>query len=99
MREEALFESGKEDERELESLGGMQRHQRDAGVRVVLVGIGGKGGVIEELGQGFAADLSVVRGVGQFFQVFNAAEGLRRSLGFEGLDVAGAVNDEADQLG
>ncbi len=99
VREEALFESGKKDERKLESLGGVQRHQRDAGVGIVLVGVGGERGVVEELGQRFAADLGIVRGVGQFLQVFNAAEGLRRSLGFERLDVAGAVNEEADQLG
>jgi hypothetical protein len=55
--------------------------------------------VVEELGQRLAAGLGVVGGVGQFLQVFNAAEGLRRAFGFERLDVAGAVDEEADQLG
>jgi hypothetical protein len=61
-----------------------------------LVGVGREGGVVEEFGQGFAANFGVVGGVSQFFQVFNAAECLRRTFGFESLDVAGAVDDETD---
>ena len=67
----------------------MQGHQGDAGVGVELVGVGGQGRVVEEFGQGFAAGLGVVSGVGQLLQVFNAAEGLGRTLGFQSLDVAG----------
>ena len=55
--------------------------------------------MVEEFGQRFAALFGIVRGVGQFLQVLNAAEGLRRAFGFERLDVAGAVDDEADELG
>ena len=55
--------------------------------------------MVEEVGQGLAADLGVVGGVGQFLQIFNAAEGFRRAFGFERLDVAGAVDEETDELG
>ena len=95
MREKSLFESGEKDQRKLESLGGVQRHERDAGVGIELIGVGGERGVVEELGQRFAALLGVVRGVGQFLQVLNAAEGLGRALGFKSFDVAGAVDDES----
>ena len=77
----------------------MQRHQRDARFGVELVGVRGQGGVVEELGQCFAAGLGVVSGVGQFLQVFNAAERLRRTFCLQSFDVAGAVDEEADQLG
>ena len=102
MREcgkQALFKAGEKDQRKLEALGGVQRHQRDAGIGIELIGVRGQRGVVEELGQRFAARFGVVRGVGQFLQVFDAAEGFRRALGFESLDVAGAVDEEADQLG
>ena len=39
-----------------------------------------------------------MRGVGQFLQVFNSAEGFRRGFGLERLDVAGAINEETNQL-
>ncbi len=96
---EALFQAGEKDQRKLQALGGVQGHQRDAGVGIELVGVGGQSGVVEEVGQGLAAGFGVVGGVGQFLQVFNAAEGLRRAFGFQSFDVAGAVDEEADQLG
>ena len=99
MGKEALFEAGEEDQWKLEALGGVQGHEGDAGLGVKLVSVGGQGGMIEELGQGLAARLGVVGGVGQFLEVFNAAEGLGRALGLQGLDVAGAVDEEADQFG
>ena len=77
----------------------MQGHQPDAGVGVELVGVRGQRRVVEELGKGFAAGLGIVGGIGQFLQVFNAAEGLWRAFGFKGFDVAGAVDEEADQFG
>ncbi len=96
VRKESLFETGKKDERKLQALGGVQRHERDAGVGIVLVGVGGEGGVVEEVGEGFAANFGVVGGVGEFLEVFNAAEGFGGGFGFERLDVAGAVDEEAD---
>ena len=85
MREEALFKAGEKDEREFKALGGVEGHQRDAGVGIELVGVGGESGVVEEFGEGFSALLGVVRGVGEFLQVFNAAEGFGRCLRFRGL--------------
>ena len=55
--------------------------------------------MVEKFGESLAALLGVVRGVGEFLQVFDAAEGFGRALGFEGFDVAGAVDDETDELG
>ena len=54
--------------------------------------------MVQKLGQGLTAGLGIVSGVGQFFQVFNAAEGLRRAFGFQHLDVPGAVDEKANQL-
>ncbi len=71
VREEALFESGEKDERKFKALGGVEGHQRDAGVGIELIGVGGERGVIEEFGERFAAHLGVVGGVGEFLQVFN----------------------------
>ena len=99
MREEALFKSGEKDQRKLQALGGVQRHERDARVGIVLVGVRSQRGVVEELGERLAADLGIVGGVGEFLQVFNAAEGFGRAFGFKRLDVAGAVDEETDQLG
>ena len=99
MREEALLKAGEKDERKLEALGGVESHERDARVGIELVGIGGESGVVKEIGESFAALLGVVRGVGQFLQILDAAEGLRRAFGFESFDVAGAVDDEANEFG
>jgi hypothetical protein len=99
MREKSLFKAGEKDQREFEALGGVQRHERDASVGIELIGVGGECGVVEEFGESFAALFGIVRGVGQFLQIFNAAEGLGRAFGLESFDVAGAVDDEADELG
>ncbi len=55
--------------------------------------------MVKELRERFAAGFGIVCGVGQLLQIFNAAEGLRRSFGLKGFDVAGAIDDEADQFG
>jgi hypothetical protein len=55
----------------------MQGHQCYAGTGIELIGVGCERRVVEELGECFAADLGVVRGIGQFFQVFNSTQGLR----------------------
>jgi len=74
--------NSEEDQRELEALGGVEGHEGDAGFGVELISVGRKGGVVEEIGQGFAADFGVVGGIGQFLEVFNAAEGFRGAFGF-----------------
>ena len=64
-----------------------------------MVGVADECGVIEEFGERFAALLGVLRGVGEFLQVFNAREGFGRGFFFERADVAGAVDEELDELG
>ena len=99
MREQALLKPGEKDQRKLQALGRVQRHQRDARIGIELVGVRSQRRMIEKLGQSLAALFGIVRGVGQFLQVLNAAEGLRRALGLKRLDVAGAVDEKANQLG
>ena len=77
----------------------MQGHQGDARFGGVGVGVGDEGGVVEKLGQGLAAFLRVLRGVGEFLQVLDAGEGFGRGLFFERADVAAAIVEELDQLG
>jgi len=96
---QSFFKSSEKNERKLQSFGGMQRHERDTGVGVVLIGVRRQCRVVKELGQGFTADFGIVGGIGQFLQVFNAAEGFRGPLGLKRFNVAGAVDDETDQLG
>ncbi len=62
--EETFFHAGEEDERELEAFGGVEGHEGDAGFGGVAVGVGDEGGVVEKLGEGFAAGGGVLRGVG-----------------------------------
>ncbi len=97
--EKTLFKAGKKDEGKFQTLGGVEGHEGDARFGVELVRIGSQSRVVEEFGQGFAAGFGVVRGVGQLLEVFNAAESFRGAFGFKSLDVAGAVNDETNQLG
>ena len=99
MREEALFKAGEKDEREFEAFGGVQSHQRDAGIGIEFISVRGESCVVEEIGESFATLLGVVRGVGQLFQILDAAECFGRALGLESFDVAGAIDDEADELG
>ena len=55
--------------------------------------------MIEEFGEGLAALLRVLRGVGEFLQVLDAGEGFGRGLFFEGADVAAAIVEELDEFG
>ena len=77
----------------------MQRHQGDARLGAVGVGVGDQGRVVEELGEGFAALLGVLRGVGQLLEVLDAGERLGRGLVFQRTEVAAAVVEELDELG
>ena len=76
----------------------MQRHQRHARVGVVLVGVADQRSVVEKFSERFAALLRILRGVGEFLQVFNTREGFGRAFFFERADVSGAVDEEFDQL-
>ena len=97
--EEAFFHAGEKDQRELEALGGVQGHQGDAGFGGVGVGVGDERGVVEEFGEGLAAFLRVLRGVGEFLQILDAGESFGRGLFFERADVAAAIVEELDELG
>ncbi len=99
VRKESFFEAAKEDQRELQALGGMEAHERDLGALVVVVGVADEGGVVEELVESFAAVARVHGRINQFAQVFDAGEGFGRVFFFEELDVAGAVDQEFQQVG
>ena len=77
----------------------MQAHQRDLGALVVVVGIGNEGSMVEKLIKRFAAVARVGSGIDQLAQVFDARESFGRVFGFEQLDVAGAVDEEFQQIG
>ena len=94
VREQALLEAAKENERELQALCRVQAHQRDLGALVVVVGIGNEGSMVEKLIKRFAAVARVGSGIDQLAQVFDARESFGRVFGFEQLDVAGAVDEE-----
>ena len=98
MREQAFFHPGENHQRELQTLGRVQRHQGDLRVLVVLVGIADQRGVIEELIERLAAVARVHGGVYQFAQVLDAREGFRRVFFFELLDVSGAINQKLEKL-
>src|SRR5262249_16922495 len=61
-------------------------------------GVADQGGMIEELVEGFAAVFRVHGGIHEFAQVFDAGVGLGRVFVFEQLDVAGAVDEELQEL-
>ena len=55
VRKQTLFHSRQEDQRKLQAFGGVQRHQRDARLWIVLVGVADQGGMIEKFCQRFAS--------------------------------------------
>ena len=99
MREQSFFEAAKKNQGELEAFGGMQAHQRDLRAFVVVVGVGDEGGVVEELVESFAAVARVHGGVDQFAKILDAGEGFGRVFVFQKLDVAGAVDQEFQDIG
>jgi SLT domain-containing protein len=46
VREQSFFQTAEKDQREFQTFGSMQRHQRDLGAFVVGVGIGYQSGMI-----------------------------------------------------
>ena len=96
MGKEAFLKPGEKHKRKLKTLGGMKCHECNAGFGIELVRVGSQSRVVKEFRKSFAACFGVVRGVGQLLEIFNAAEGFRRSFGFKSLDVAGAVDDETN---
>ncbi len=66
---------------------------------VVVVGVGDEGGVVEKLVERFGAVAGIHGGVDQFAQVLDAGESFGRVFCFEQLDVAGAVDEEFQEVG
>ena len=76
MREQTVFETDDEDERKLETLRRVDRHQRYRRVALVVVLIGNERGMIDKLAQSFNALIVVIDGgVHEFLQVFETAFG------------------------
>ena len=71
MGEQTFFHAGEQHQGKLQPLGRMQAHQRHARVRFVLIGVADQRGMVKKLSQRLAPLLSVLRGIGQFLQVFN----------------------------
>ncbi len=99
MREQSLLQPNQKDQRKLQPLGGMQGHQGDARVLVVIVGIADQGGMVEKLVQRLAAIARVHGRIHQFVQVLDAGQRLGRVFLLKLLDVARAVNQELQQFG
>ena len=93
-----FFQPDQEHQRELQALGRVQRHQRDARVFVVLVGIADQRGVVKEFAQRLAAIARVHGRIHQLAQVLDARQRLRRVLLLQQLDVAGTIQQELQQL-
>jgi hypothetical protein len=55
--------------------------------------------VIQKLRQRLAALLRILRGICKFLEIFDAGEGFGRAFFFERADVAGAIDEELDELG
>ena len=66
MREKTLFQPAEENQRELQSFGGVQRHQRDLRTPIVCIGIAHQRCMIQELVESFAPITRVHGGIHQF---------------------------------
>ena len=78
MREQAFFQAAEKYQRKLQTLGGMQSHQRDLGRLVVGVGVADQGSMVEKFVQRLAAVAGIHGGIHQFAQVLDSRVGLRR---------------------
>ncbi len=99
MRKQSLFKAAEKHQGKLQSLGGVQAHQRDLRTLVIIVGVCNERSMVQELVERFPAVARISSGVDQFAQVFDARESFRRILLFEQLDVAGAIDQELEQVG
>ena len=98
MGKQTLLHAGQQHQGKLQPLGRMQAHQRHPALGIVTVGVTDQRGVVEKLRQRLAALLRILGGVGEFLQVFNAGEGFRSPFLLERADVAGAVDQKANQF-
>src|ERR1043166_9526462 len=72
VREESLLQPAEKHKRKLQTLGGMQAHQRDLGPRVIVVRIGNQGRMIEKLVQRFGTVARIHGGIDKFAQILDA---------------------------
>ena len=76
----------------------MQRHQCDARVVIVLIGVTYQRCMIQELVKRFSPVTGIACCVDQFLQVFNAGERLGCSLFFKLLHIAAAIDKKFDNF-
>src|SRR5208283_4729518 len=99
MRKQSFFHPGEHHQRKLQSLGGVQGHERDLSMLIVLVGIADECGMIKKLIERLAAITRIHGGVYEFAQVLDTRIGFGRVFVLKLLDVAGAVDQEFKDLG
>src|SRR5690349_1729978 len=99
MREKSFFHSYKKDQRKLETLRGMKRHQRDTRIDVVLIGVTHQRRMIEKLVETLASVARIACCVHQFLKVLNARERFRSSFIFELFHISAAIDEELDHFG
>ena len=99
MREKSFLETAKEYQRELQTLGGMQAHERDLRALVVIVSVTHQSGMIQELVERFGAVARVHGRIHQFAEVFDTRISFRSIFFFQLLNVAGAVDEELEDVG
>ncbi len=95
MREQPFLPARQEHDVELEALGGVQRHQRDAVAVVALLGVHDQRDVLEEAGQ----RLELVHEADELLQVLQPRLRLRALVGLPHRRVAALVEDQLGQLG
>ena len=103
MREDALLHAGDEDDRVLQALGVVDRHERDEALVVgARVGVGDERDALQEdvervvllLGGG----VELARDLDELGEVLLAALGLDRALGLQRVDVARVVQQRLEQV-
>src|SRR5436190_23452190 len=99
MWEQALFHPSQYNQREFQTLGRMQGHERDLRSLIVLVGIAYERGMVEELVEGLPAVAGVHGSIHEFAEIFYARVGFGSVFRLELFDVAGAIDEELEQLG
>jgi len=60
MWKQSFFQAAEKYQREFQAFGGVQTHECDLRARVVVVGVGDEGSVVQELVEGFAAQFMPV---------------------------------------
>src|SRR3954451_9598311 len=101
VREDALLAADHEDDRVLEALRIVQRHERhEALVVAARVGVGHQRDLLQEEVEGvvLGAGVELARDLDQLLEVLDASLSLDRALGLECVQVAGLVQDRVEQV-